>query len=49
MTQLGKSWASVAADFANRMENGSEIVTSSRLDIAGSPDAAGSSTRSVHW
>lgn len=35
MTQLGKYWASVAADFSNRTENGPEIVTNPCVDIAG--------------
>ena len=49
MTQLGKYWASVPANLANLMENRPEILTNSRVDIAGRPDAVGSSTRSVHW
>ena len=45
MTQLGKYWASVPANLANRMENRPEILTNSRVDIARPLDAAGSSTR----
>ncbi|WP_217991057.1 hypothetical protein [Novosphingobium sp. Chol11] len=35
MTQLGKYWANVPADFVNRKENGPEMVTNPCVDIAG--------------
>ena len=49
MTDLGKYWTRVSSQSSKAVIFSTKFTTARRLDIAGRPDAVGSSTRSVHW
>lgn len=49
MVEVGTRWASPPPKARNILFSNEKVAISHRLDIAGRPDAVGSSTRSVHW